>query len=423
MHPTGSTTPQEDSDLTLGGRAIIPGLTAGHAAFHWTVQSFVVALPEIQRAFLLSGIGVGGILATREFATAIVRLPAGVAVDVWRSYWRPLLAGCLGALAFGVLVIGISPVYALLLFGIVAVAASHSIWHLASAATLSHHFERRRGVSMALHGVGGSIGDVAGPVATGALLAFLTWREILSIYAVPSVVLAILAFWAFRNIGHANPQEGANLSSQLRETRRMLRRPVLWGLAAVYGLRAMALVALLTVLSLYLDYDLGLSTALRGIHIGLLIAVGLVAKPIFGYLSDRLGRKQVLGPGLIWSCAMALALLAFDTGVMFTVSIALLGLFLYPDQPILTAAVYDTAESEVASTSFGAVSFVGSLMSVVSPLIAGTLYESVGFDATIIYTACLFGVAAVLFIALPLSRTKAVSDKQTPATTVSSRGQ
>lgn len=45
--------------LALGGYAIIPGLTIGHVAFHWVVQSFVVALPEIQQTFLLSGVGVG----------------------------------------------------------------------------------------------------------------------------------------------------------------------------------------------------------------------------------------------------------------------------------------------------------------------------------------------------------------------------
>ena len=55
-----------------------------------------------------------------------------------------------------------------------------------------------------------------------------------------------------------------------------------------------------------------------GIHIGLLIAIGLLAKPVTGYLSDRLGRKQVLGPGLVWSCALALGLLVFDSGVLLT---------------------------------------------------------------------------------------------------------
>ena len=146
---------------------------------------------------------------------------------------------------------------------------------------------------------------------------------------------------------------------------------------------------------------------MRGVHIGLLIAIGLVAKPLFGYLSDRVGRREVLGPGLIWSCAVAFALLIFDTGVPFTITVALLGLFLYPDQPILTATVFDVSDSDVGSTSLGMVSFFGALMSVISPFVAGNLYDNMGFDAVVYYVACLFGLAAVIFLVLPISRAAA----------------
>ncbi len=246
------------------------------------------------------------------------------------------------------------------------------------------------------------MGDVAGPVVTGALLAYLTWREILSVYAVAPLFLGAVAIWALRNIGHTNEEDMAESSGRAEVTRRLLKSPVLWGLAAVYGFRAMALVALVTILPLYLDSDLGLSPSSRGIHIGLLIAIGLMAKPLTGYVSDRVGRKVALGPGLVWSCVLALALMVFDSGALLTVCIALLGLFLYPDQPILTAAVFDAVDSEVASTGLGFVSFVGSLMAVVSPLVAGGLYEGIEFEAVVYYVAGLFGLAAVVFVAIPV---------------------
>lgn len=164
----------------------------------------------------------------------------------------------------------------------------------------------------------------------------------------------------------------------------------------------MALVALIATLPLYLDNELQMSTTLRGFHIGLLIAVGLVAKTAAGLLSDRFGRKQVLVPGLVWSCLLALALLVFDSGILLTVTIALLGLFLYPDQPILTAAVFDELGDEVASTGLGIVTFAGFLMAVFSPLIAGGLYETIGFQATLYYIGALFAGAALVLAFLPL---------------------
>ena len=257
---------------------------------------------------------------------------------------------------------------------------------------------------LAAHGVGGSVGDVAGPVVTGALLVFLGWRELISAYAVIPLFLAAAAVWTFRNIGVTKEQPTVAVSQRVEATKRLLQSPALWGLTAVRGFRAMALVALITILPLYLGNELQMGTAGRGFHVGLLIAVGLFAKPVAGLLSDRLGRKNVLVPGLLWSCLVALAMTIFDTGMPLTIMIALLGLFLYPDQPILTAAVFDVVGSEVASTGLGIVACIAFLMAVLSPIIAGALYETLGFAATIYYIGALFVTAALVFAALPLAR-------------------
>lgn len=427
-------------------RYIIPGLAAGHTVFHWIVQSFVVVLPEIQTAFNLNSVGVGGVLSIRELASGLVTLPGGIVVDVLRRHWGVVLALCLAAAALGSLAMGFSPVYPLLLVGIGAVAVSHALWHLPASAALSHHFAQRRGAALAWHGVGGSVGDVAGPLATGALLAFLAWRDLLNVYAVAPFLLAFMVVWAFRGIGRtpapsataapenaaarpsaavaplaaaqdgddppanspanppANPPDGLALEQRLAMTRRLLRSPALWGLTLVRGLRGMALVSLVTVLPLYLDNELEVSPLSRGFHIGLLIVVGLVAKPLAGYLSDRWGRKPVLTPGLLWSCLAALGLVVFPDGVMLAVMVALLGLFLYPDQPIVTAAVFDVVGREVASTGLGVVACVAFFMSAASSLLAGAIYETAGFAATMYYIAALFAVAALVFALLPLPR-------------------
>lgn len=96
-----------------------------------------------------------------------------------------------------------------------------------------------------------------------------------------------------------------------------------------------------------------MSPASRGFHIGVFILVGLGTKPGAGFLSDRLRRKQVLVPGLAWSCLAALLLIPFDTGISLTIAVALMGLFRYPDQPVLTAAVFDLVGREVSATGLG----------------------------------------------------------------------
>ena len=387
---------------------MLSGMAVGHATFHWIIQSFAVALPEIQAAFGLNSVGAAGIMSARDLAAGLIALPGGVVVDILRRYWGLLLAGCLGISALGSLVMGISPVYPLLLIGIGVVSMSHSVWHLPASASLSHHFAERRGMALAFHGVGGSVGDVAGPLATGALLAFLQWRGLLSIYAIAPFFIGFMVAWSFRNIGRVNSESGAQaeettVARRMEMTRRLLRNPVLWGLTFVRGLRGMALISLITVIPLYLGNELDMGPAWLGVHISLLIVVGLLAKTAAGYLSDRWGRKQVLVPGLIWSCLVTLAISVFNDGIALTIAIALLGLFLYPDQPILTAAVFDVIGREVASTGLGVVACVAFLMSAASALVAGAIYQTMGFTETMYYIAALFALGAAVFLLLPLS--------------------
>ena len=402
-NPPTSTEQQSPSSSAV---VVIPGLAIGHAVFHWVIQSFVVVLPEIQSAFHLSGVGVGGALSTREIASGLVSLPGGVVVDVLRRYWGLLLTVCLAAAALGSLAMGVSPAYPLLLVGMTVVAASHALWHLPAQASLSHHFPEKRALALSFHGVGGSIGDVLGPLATGALLAVLTWRGLLNIYGAVPLFLAVLAFFLFRHIGRARDgqDEVVSVSQRVDTTRQLFRSSVLWGLTMVRGLRGMALVALVTALPLYLDNDLEVSTFSRGFHIGLLIAVGLVAKPLAGHLSDRWGRRQVLVPGLVWSCLLSLALVYSNEGVLLTVVIAALGLFLYPDQPIVVASVFDVVGRDVANTGMGVVSCIAFFMSAGSSLLAGGLYEAYGFEVVVCYIAALFALAAAVFAVLPLRR-------------------
>ena len=394
----------ETKDLRLTARVMVTALAVGHVGFHWILQSFVVVVPEIQHTFGLNGVGVGGIQAVRELTSGLITLPGGVVVGMLRRWWSWLLAVCVGASGLGSLLMGISPVYPLLLMGVSVVSVSHSLWHLPAAASLSHHFANRRGTMLSFHGVGGSVGDVAGPLVTGVLLLVLGWRGILSIYAIGPFFMAFLAVWIFKGIGdlRENDVQTAGLAERLAMTKAIFKSRLLQGMTVVRGLRSMALGAVVTLLALYLGNDLDLAVFNRGFHISLLIAVGLLAKPMAGMVSDKLGRKQVLVPGLIWSCVLAMMIVVFDDGISLTITIALLGLFLYPDQPILTAALFDVLGREEATIGLGVVSFVSFLMAATSPLIAGAIYEISGFHAGMIYVAVLFALAAVVFALLPL---------------------
>jgi ACDE family multidrug resistance protein len=262
--------------------------------------------------------------------------------------------------------------------------------------------------------VGGNVGDVLGPALTGVLLLALSWQGILSIYAAIPLLLTFLVFWAFRDIGKIGSQvrQTAGFKEQVANTRQSFaEHPRLWGIMAVAGLRGMANVAFLPFLALYLglDGELGLGNAALGLHIALLVGVGVVATPSIGYISDRFGRKLVLIPGMLGLCILTALLVPFGDGVGLVIILALMGLFFFSDQPILTAAALDVVGQRVAASTLGVFSFSRFVMAASSPLIAGKLFDSVGIEATFFYISGIYLVASVVLVAIPLAANKAAA--------------
>jgi sugar phosphate permease len=106
-------------------------------------------------------------------------------------------------------------------------------------------------------------------------------------------------------------------------------------------------------------------------------------------------------------------------GITLIIIIALMGTFLYGDQPILTALALDVAGDEVPTTVLGILSLERFLLSAASPLIAGALYDNgfvfgtidlTGPQATFTYVAVLFVLGALILLFTPLPRPSQPSD-------------
>ena len=230
-------------------------------------------------------------------------------------------------------------------------------------AALSNRFVERRGFALSVYGVGGNVGEILGPATTGLLLGMLTWQSIISTYALLPLLMMFPVFWAFRDIGGRQPDSPARLRSQAGcrtssvYTRQMLRNTVLWGIIAVAGLRGMAFVAFTAVIALYAKDVLDLSDQTRGFYFSLLGLVGMAASPVLGHLSDRFGRKTVLVPNLLALGVLTLLMGWYGHLGAFPVLLVLMGVFLYSDQPVLTAAALDVAGRRTTTTAIGFVSF------------------------------------------------------------------
>ncbi len=371
---------------------------------HFLNQSFAVLLPSIQQAFLVTPVQIGALITVREFATGIVSLPGGMISDRFARYRSQLLTICLVLFGLGWFIIAHAPRYSMLYVGMVLIGAASAVWHLPSLVELGSRFPDKRGTVFAIHGAGGSSGDVIGPIATGLLLTYLSWQNILTLYTALPLVVALWTLLLYKRLsreevgreGGGKMREKVDTRGQLKTSWQILKTTDIWLVNIVAGLRSMCFSVLVTFLPIFM-HDSGFSASSIGFHFGLLWAIGLLASPVMGYLSDQYGRKIVLVPALLYSSAMVAILAFYGTGPWFTVLIILLGFSIRSDYSLINATIIDLVKGKVENTMLGILSFSRALMGGVAPLIAGYLYQQSGMRAALIFISILFMLAGLLF--------------------------
>ncbi len=384
-----------------------------HAVLHFLAQSFAVLLPSIQQTFGVTPVQIGALITVREIAVGLISLPGGILSDYFARHRAHLLTGCLLLYGIAWLLIGWAPYYSVLYGCMVLIAAASAVWHLPSLVELGARFPDKRGTVFAIHGAGGSSGDIIGPIATGLLLAYFSWREILTIYTVLPLVIALWTFLLFSRLYSSGPTgEGKKAPSPQTDPRENLRlcwailkTTDIWLVNVVAGLRSMCFTVLITFLPIYM-HDSGFSSPSIGFHFGLLWAIGLLASPVMGFFSDRMGRKIVLVPALLYSSIMVAILAYYGNGPLFTLLIIMLGFSIRSDYSLINATIIDIVKGKVENTMLGVLSFSRALMGAVAPLIAGFLYQQSGMRAALLFVSALFLLASVLFAIARLNRTQ-----------------
>ena len=135
---------------------------------------------------------VGGLSTAGEGLGGILMMPSGYLADSFTKY-RPLLmafAPACGCLAY--FLAGRAPSYVWILLAMGLVGMASAAWHPAAVGSLSSRFPERRGMALALHGVGASVGDTIAPLCVGALLLVVGWQRLMQFHLLPALIMAIV---------------------------------------------------------------------------------------------------------------------------------------------------------------------------------------------------------------------------------------
>ena len=408
----------EDSEVRVGRRQkrafILGNLSFGHGFSHLYDQGLIFLLPAIANSMLLSTFQVSVLLATRQGGSGLIHLVSGPFVDIRKRQWGLILTGCLVLTAAYSALLGTSPNFAVLIIAVLVSSIPGSMWHLPAMATISQRFPERRGFAISMHGFGGNIGNPLGPLLIGVLLGVLFWRKLVLIYALPALAMAFYVWWSLKDVGREGNGDEASrkFGDAIQGAVIVFKSPV--GLALVMS-AMLAGVGTLTLMNwgpFYLEKELEMGHFTAAINYSLLIGMGIVSTPILGSLSDRLGRKAVLGPGLAIEAVLAFLVVSTGDGFLLSLTLAGIGLFTFSLQHIILAAVLDAVGRGGAATTMGLLFGLFGIAGVFSPFLVSLLIDHLGGYGTIFYFAgILTAIPSLIILVAPL-RSERVS---TPA--------
>ena len=382
-------------------------LIGGHAIKHVFSSGFLVVLPELKAALGLSNVGVGTFSTVRNMAGSLANFPAGYVADRYSTRFAFILAGAM--VMVGVAMFAMGQVQSLrdaLIFGGLMMF-SISFWHPPAIGALSRVFSGRRGFAIALHGTGGSLGEVLGPLLVGGLLLVVTWRVLLQVGLVPAAMAGVLILVLLRSTSVDRGATSArgylrSFAGMLRNGKLLIILVIAAGYAATQG-------TVMTFLPIYVREDLGHTTWVVGAYVSLSQGAGIASQPLMGYLSDRMGRKAVIVPSMVGLGLTLLALYVTASGILFVLTLAVTGVFLFSGLALVLAAASDMVEGEVQGTSVSLVFAASSLFAGLGPLFGGIVADAFEVRSIFLFAAIIVLTTAVFAMLTRWERVKSAT--------------
>ena len=403
-------------ELKRGRNQLAATVVVGHAVKHIynsALQS--ILFPEIKIGLGLSGTQLGTLAFSRQATSWVTTVFAGFLGDRFADRASLMLGISLLMTGVSFYLLGIadnvfddSVIFLAVLAIMLLIGVGPSLYHPPAIGALSRRFPDRRGFAISLHGTGGSVGEVAGPLLAGVVLLgwlAMTWDSVLVYGLFPALVCAV-AIWLFmRNVPGGEMRDVGSVREYFASLLSLLKRKALYVLVIVTALRSVGQSSVMIFLPVYLREELEFSPSKVAIYLSLAQVVGIVAQPVMGFLADRFGYKPVLVPSMLLMSLLAMVLGFADPEPFFwqiswlTITIMAMGTVLYALHAIFIAAAIEAAagavQSTVVSLIYGA-SFIGTL----SPVIAGLIWDNYGVEATFVYGGALVLLGTLVLAAM-----------------------
>ncbi len=230
------------------------------------------------------------------------------------------------------------------------------------------------------------------------------------------VLIAIFCLLLLRNspsefglnpLGFEEKEDENRKKENVHIEQSIYKNKVIYHLGAIYFLFGYTYVIYATFIVTTLVKERGFSESLAGNFWSWVGFLSLFSGPVFGIISDKLGRKA--GLIIVFSFQLLSYLLVATKlpGIFLYLSIFCYGIVAWSIPTIMAAAVGDYVGPQNAAKAFGYITFIFGLGQITGPAIAGIMAERTSSFSSSFYMSAFFaGIAILLSVFLKKPQTK-----------------
>ena len=295
-----------------------------------------------------------------------------------------------GLSAISMSLLGASPSLIVLFILLFVTGISSTLFHIPSPVMIKNYSGAKTATGMSFFMFGGELARTLGPLLITAALSI--WGLEGSYRVMPiGIIASIILFYKLRNVSSLNSKNNKKKVKGARETVKELV-PFFLFIVGFQLFRGGMKSALTLYLPTYLIGN-GESLWIAGISLSVLQLAGVAGTFGAGYISDKIGHKNLLFITAITSPIVMWAFITANNVLMIPLLI-IMGFLLFASGPVILALVQETNTERPAfiNSVYMTINFgIGSL----TVLIVGILGDKIGLELT--YQIC----AALAFISIP----------------------
>jgi len=231
------------------------------------------------------------------------------------------------------------------------------------------------GLSMGLYSSVRSLDRAVGPIFGSFLVTYGSYEHALYAYSAIYMIGAVASLFCFKGKGDPSPPSGEKTPSILQDCKYLLTTGSIAILYLIPVILFMGSTSIGSYLPIYAGEVIGMSTMEIGTLFSIGNVIGFFTTPMFGWMSDGLGRRRMVLSCFLLSCVSLFGFTIARTPLQLTLVLITFRVMFSPLTPMFLAMLTDVTPQRLIGTSMGIYSTFENLGIVLTPPVYSVIWN------------------------------------------------